>query len=585
MFLESLIIAMIASFFIGFKDKKVDLTKTLTYYGITTILLTIVIYIGLYFATPAFVGLFGGYYRVAIVPILVVSILYLILSSSEGNIYEIIIQALKIIIVLSISLYIMISPIIYNQQLHDIPDVKVYNNVSEGSNFAPIDAQNMRIVDQSMAYYLGNKVIGSSEQNLGSQYEVKQEDFTIQNVNGRLYWVAPLEFRDMIKWWTVKTSPGYIMVDAEDPTVPAKLYTNYKMKYMTSSYFGDYIIRHLYVNGYQNVKLKDINFEITDKLEPKWVVSLTTPSVVNDGDKLLGVAVIDPVSGKIEQYSVKNIPSWIDRVMPESLAHDYLTWYGSYVHGWINSMTTEQDVNVVSSDEMWFIHGKNGQGYWFAGMTSPSSNDQSLTSIALVDSKTGEVNMYKISGWNEAAVTNAVNVAVSNYKNYEGCSPIPYDCSGRLAYVVPVAADSGAGKIFQEVGIVDAITGHVSLGSTKAVAFEAYRRYLNDNGYNFAITDSRIIKNICGSVGRISNIVSSNNLNYRMMYLNNSNIIYEVPISQYPEAAITNIGDVVNMTYEDTNDSIITVDKFDNIVINTRISSEQKNYTQNSTAY
>ncbi len=151
--------------------------------------------------------------------------------------------------------------------------------------------------------------------------------------------------------------------------------------------------------------------------------------------------------------------------------------------------------------------------------------------------------------------------------------PIPYDCSGRLAYVVPIAASSENGEIFQEVGIVDAITGHVSLGNTKAVAFEAYRRYLSDNGFNVSVSSSRFKGAISGVVNRISGIVSANNLDYRLVYLNNSNIIFEVPISQYPEAAITNTGDTVNMTYEDTNDSLITVDHFDNLGINARVNN------------
>jgi hypothetical protein len=99
--------------------------------------------------------------------------------------------------------------------------------------------------------------------------------------------------------------------------------------------------------------------------------------------------VIDPEKGDITEYTLGKAPEWVDRVMPEELARNYLSWYGKYVHGWLNSVITEQDVNVVSSGEMWLIHGNNGQAYWFAGMTSSSSNDQSLTSIVLVNSRDG----------------------------------------------------------------------------------------------------------------------------------------------------------------------------------------------------
>jgi hypothetical protein len=579
MIIEAVLIALIAAFFIGFEDGKFSATKTITHYGITAVITAIAVYIWMFLVTPAYVGIMGGYFRVLALPVLIVSIFYIFLSSSKsGNEFEVGVQGLKILAVLLVALYIIATPVLQNQQLYNIPNVTIHKNISDGDNFAPIDAQNMRLIDQDMAYYLGNKVIGSSDQSLGSQFQVNPSDFSIQNVNGKLYWVAPLEFRGFMKWWSAGYSPGYIMVDAEDPSKPAKLFTNYKMKYMTSSYFYDNIIRYVYLNGYTNVKLQDINFEVTDDLQPKWVVSLTKPSVVNSGDKLQGVLIVDPISGEINEYSEKDIPVWVDRVMPESTAMDYLTWYGSLTHGWINAVTTERDVNVISSNEMYLIHGNNGLAYWFAGLTSPSSSDQSLTGIALVNSRDGSVNIYKMSGWNEQAVVNAVDAAVSNFKNYKGCQPIPYDCSGRLAYVVSVAATTDTGKVYQELGIVDAITGRVCLGETKAKAFENYRRFMSQDGYELNISGSQQSGNITGIVDRISSIISSNDLGYRLIYLNNSVVIYEVPVSQFPEVALTNSGDNVHMEYADDNSSIVEVDEFDNTKIDMR---SNQNLTNN----
>lgn len=579
MILNAIIVALIAAFCIEFaEDGRFSLSKTLVHYGIAAVFGTVLTYVWLYIDTPAFVGIMGGYYRVAAIPIIVISIL-LFFISTESDAAKIL-QGVKIGAVVVIGVFLMLTPAVYSNALHDVPNVTIHNNISNGSNFAPIDPQNMRIIDQSMAYYLGNKVLGSSDQNLGSQFEVKQSDFSIQNVNGRLYWVAPLEFRDIYKWHSAGASPGFVMVDAEDPNKAAKLYTGYNMQYMNSAYFGKYVIRHLYANGYTNFRLEDINFEVTDNLKPKWVVSLTAPTVLNDGDVVEGIAVIDPETGDIEHYPVSGAPAWVDRVMPEETAKNYLDWYGMLVHGYLNAILSQKDVNVISSDEMYLIHGNNGQAYWFAGMTSPSRGDQSLTGIALVNSRTGDVSLYKTSGWNEQAVINNVNAAVSNYKNYHGCQPIPYDCSGRLAYVVPVAANTDIGSSFQEVSIVDAQTGHPVIGETKAKAFEAYRRYLNQNGYDFAVTSSSRLGNVTGLVNRISGIVSSGELGYRLLYLNGSEVIYEVPISQFPEVALTDKGDNVSMAYEDTNDTVITVNRFDNAGIDARISEEQKNYTQ-----
>ena len=51
---------------------------------------------------------------------------------------------------------------------------------------------------------------------LGSVAKLGQ--FHIQNVNGELYWVAPLVHRDIIKWITsLDGTDGYVMVSASNP--------------------------------------------------------------------------------------------------------------------------------------------------------------------------------------------------------------------------------------------------------------------------------------------------------------------------------------------------------------------------------
>ena len=55
----------------------------------------------------------------------------------------------------------------------------------------------IRVVDQELAYNLGDKVLGA-QSGLGSQ--VTLGEFTIQKVNDQLYWVAPLLHSGFFKW-------------------------------------------------------------------------------------------------------------------------------------------------------------------------------------------------------------------------------------------------------------------------------------------------------------------------------------------------------------------------------------------------
>ena len=53
--------------------------------------------------------------------------------------------------------------------------------------------------------------------------------------NGRLIWVAPLDFQGAIQWLARRTSPGIVIVDAENPDAPAELRTRAPMRFTRAS--------------------------------------------------------------------------------------------------------------------------------------------------------------------------------------------------------------------------------------------------------------------------------------------------------------------------------------------------------------
>jgi len=54
----------------------------------------------------------------------------------------------------------------------------------------------IRVVDESLAHLLGEKILGSQPA-LGSQAQL--QEFFIQKVNGKLYWISPLEHSGFFK--------------------------------------------------------------------------------------------------------------------------------------------------------------------------------------------------------------------------------------------------------------------------------------------------------------------------------------------------------------------------------------------------
>lgn len=586
---EAIIVALLAAFFIGFKDGKLDINKTAGYYfsaGFITFLVMIVV---AYLFQPAFVGIWNGYYRIAVFPIIIVSLLYLLISGENSEGKEITIQAFKIVVVIVVGLYLAFTGPLYADQLYKIPEVQVFKNISEPNGIIdPINPEHVRLIDQKMASYLGNKIIGQYG-NIGSQYEVLEEDFHIQKVNDRLWWVAPLEFRGYGIWTNVRTSPGFVMVDAEDAYVEPKLVLNHQMRYLPSAYFGDNIERYAYSLGYEHTRLEDYTFEITDNLEPRITVSITHPTILNDGDITDGVLVINPETGEYKEYPIGSVPDWIDRVVPERIAKNYVSWLGEYVHGWWNAngwFVSQKDVNEPTTVtvkgkqsgtekiELFLVYGSNKDPYWFVGMTSSSESDQSLTSIILTDVRTGKLYQYMMSGANEQAVLDAVDSDVSLYKTWFGAAPIPYNVYGRLTYIVPIFAETDRGNLFKEVAFVDSMTSHVVRSDTKAKAAEMYKAYLVNKGLEVALTQSSAEKTVAGIVLRISDVIADGTSSFRM-WLDNSDIIFAVDPLVFHEVAVTVAGDKVNISYDDTGDDVVAVNKFEDLNISARVSKEK----------
>ena len=90
--------------------------------------------------------------------------------------------------------YIIIVPFLTSATIfHTSSYQKLIGEVKNGekisTHIAPISIDKLRVVDQKLAYLLGEKIIGSQAA-LGSQVELGE--FSIQKVNNELYWVAPL---------------------------------------------------------------------------------------------------------------------------------------------------------------------------------------------------------------------------------------------------------------------------------------------------------------------------------------------------------------------------------------------------------
>ncbi|MCK4799904.1 hypothetical protein KAS31_02905 [Candidatus Parcubacteria bacterium] len=590
--IEALIYGFVVAFlcfsFLGWKDGEFSVSKTLTVNGIGTIVGGLLLSAVFYLSPPAFVGLWGGYFRIIAIPIIIGSVVCIFISMSDEDGKGLVLQIVKLLAVFITFIVILSTNMIYADELYKIPEVTVIEDFSVANGVLdPIDTKHVRLVDKDLAYSLAQNIMGTKD-NLGSIYEVKKGELHIQIVNNHEFWVAPLEFKSFQIWNKKRVSPGFIMIDAEDPHAEAKMYTGYNMEYMPSAYWGSYLHRYVWSQGYSDVKLEDFTFEVTDNLSPRWTITTTRPTINNDGYVVESLLVVNPDGGEIKEYSIDDVPEWVDRVTPERIAIDYATWYGEFSHDWYNArgpiFALHEDVNKVTSvssrdsfdeQEMFFVYGSDGRPYWFSGMTSYSASDQSLTGIILFDvKKPGRALYIKMTGANEQAALDTINSEYSQYPDRYGTALIPYNIYGVLTYIIPVDSHTDSGNVFQEVGFVDAKTKHAVVKGTKEEALEEYKAYLAAKGIKRAPTSGSVERTMTATVERMGDVTLSGRTSYRL-WLNGSDAIFSVSPNLFPVVVITNLNDEISITYADTGDTVLDVNNFTNYNVKARIGSDQ----------
>src|SRR5262249_22981364 len=146
----------------------------------------------------------------------------------------------------------------------------------------------------------------------------------------------PLEYNHMLNqlgWFgniAVPNSPGYIVVDAEDPNSDVKVVKDHPIHYMPTASFSQNLLRHVYLSGYTRGDLADATLDVDDDWKPYYTIAYTYPKFTVRGDVIRKVLVVDAFSGDITEYDQDKLPTWIDRVMSKDLVSNYVDIWGTW---------------------------------------------------------------------------------------------------------------------------------------------------------------------------------------------------------------------------------------------------------------
>ena len=389
-----------------------------------------------------------------------------------------------------------IAPVVDASGLRDLVDVTTSNTLPPSA-----DLSHIRVVPEEAAIFAGDKVVGQ----LGSYYGVGT--FNVQVERGRLVWVAPLEFHGFVQWLARRTSPGVIVVSAENPDLAPELRQRAPMRYIPSALLNDNLYRHVYMR-YGTEQILETTLQLDDQGNPQYLCTLGRPTIGWSGQRETGVVIVDPGTGsmqRVDRTNFESLPKWVSRVVPDELALAYNEWFGLYVHGLWNALLAKRDVHVPARDEVFGLLA--GERFvWFVDHTSPAS-DQSMTGFTYMDTVSGKMTYYTSSG-GEFNSSGAENAVASNPIVRQGrllpTQPILYNAFDQNTWVVPLVADTGK---YQTLGLVQARNGHVVVGastspSPQTDAFAQYAAFLGGK-YTTAVSAAGV-KSISGELDRVA---------------------------------------------------------------------------------
>ena len=531
------------------------------------IILSIIYY--LIFLPTLSIKFLSGVFFIAIFVIIEFGIIALSLSNDNvgqvGNINKI----TKVWIMTTITIAILIflgiilgSPIfnskkMYNQ-IGDVKEEAFVDNITQLSN------EGIPTVDIQLAYKQGEKTLGSVS-GLGSQVTLGK--FTMQQVNGKLIYVAPLEHSGFFKWVSNKTTPGYITVSATDAN-DVKLVQEINgekinLKYLESSFFAEDLVRYIKLSGNITEGVTDYSFELDDTGRPYYVVTKYTNTIFFGTPEAIGTVICDVQTGEIAEYSIEETPLWVDRIVPEKFIENQIYNFGEYVHGVFNFSNKDK---LIKTDGMIIVYNDNNC-YYYTGLTSVGS-DEAVVGFLMTNTRTKETTKFTMGGATENAAMMSAEGLVQDM-GYTATIPVPINLNGIPTYFMTLKDVEGLIKSYALVNIEN-----YSIAVTGSNISEAKRNYigkLSSIGNDNNLSNNNSKEKIEGVVTRISSNIENGNTSYYMILNNDTTKLYVAPYTISEELPITRENDKVSIEYIDTKLGAIAITEFNNL-----------NYTQES---
>ena len=405
------------------------------------------------------------------------------------------------------------------------------------ADVAQISFNEIPTLDRSSAEFLGDRQMGTLS-DMVSQFEYSNDSTQI-NYQGRPVRVAPIAYADLIKWFTNRGNglPAYVVVDmvTQEATVTR---LSEGMKYSFSEPLNRNILRHLRFQ-YPTMMFATPEFEINEEGHPFWIAPRVVKRIgLFGGVDIQGAVLVDAVTGEC-QYC-EEVPNWVDTLyVPELIMQQY-DYYGTLIHGFINSILGQKDVTQTTSGYNYIA--MNDDVYMYTGVTSANA-DQSNLGFLLTNQRTKETHFYTAPGATESAAQASAEGVVQDLY-YRATFPLLLNSAGEPTYVIPLKDAANLVKTYAMVNV--ARYDIVAIGDAVPVCEQKYIQMLTDKGVTkveaLPQTEAK------GKVAEIRTAVMEGN-SYYFIRLQGEKVFYSLSAAQNRDVVTLNVGDTVTIEY------------------------------------
>ncbi len=409
-------------------------------------------------------------------------------------------------------------------------------------DIAELPISQIPVVDRDTAERLGSRKIGDVVE-LVSQFNVSSYYSQI-NYNNKPFRVSPLEYAGILKWLANRNEgiPYYVTIDmASQETKLVELEEG--MRYSPSEFFGRDLYRHIRFS-YPTKMFENLSFEINDEGHPYWVMSYYDYTFgILGGKDVVGIILVDAVTGEMTDYPVSDVPQWIDQVYSAELLVEQADNWGSLTNGFLNSIFVQKDV-VVTTDGYNYI--ANDDDVWlYTGITSVVA-DESNIGFILINMRTKEARTYMINGAEEYSAMASAEGQVQE-KGYNATFPILINVEDRPSYFLSLKDNAGLVKCYAFVSVSDYQI--VGVADTIEAAKSEYLRMLG-------ITDSPVVgdtTDVSGTVTAVATAVKGGNTSY---YIEMNGEIYIASITVSDLLPFVKAGDTITLKVDQNNNVV-----------------------------